>query len=166
MAQGDISKATYPMSRAFVKEQDVDAVEGLPERPISEHPNDVTLEGAARIDAELEAARIAYAAAQKSSDRAALASAFRDMRYWSSRRATARIVAPPKDHDQVRFGATVKIARDDGREQTFRIVGEDEADPARGSISHVSPLARAMFGKRVGDVVRAGDGEAEIKRIS
>ena len=65
------------MSRAFVKEQDVDAVEGLPERPISEHPNDVTLEGAARIDAELEAARTAYAAAQKSSDRAALASASR-----------------------------------------------------------------------------------------
>ena len=52
------------------------------------------------------------------------------------------------------------IVRDDGREQTFRIVGEDEADPAKGSISHVSPLARSMFGKRVGDVVRAGNGEA------
>ena len=37
-------------------------------------------------------------------------------------------------------------------EQVFRIVGEDEADPSRGSISHVSPLARAMFGKRVGDL--------------
>jgi len=55
----------------------------------------------------------------------------------------------------------VTIVRDDGREQTFRIVGEDEADPAKGSISHVSPLARSMFGKRVGDVVRAGNGEAE-----
>jgi transcription elongation GreA/GreB family factor len=59
----------------------------------------------------------------------------------------------------------VTIVRDDGREQTFRIVGEDEADPAKGSISHVSPLARSMFGKRVGDVVRAGHGEAEIIRI-
>ena len=57
------------------------------------------------------------------------------------------------------------IVRDDGREQMFRIVGEDEADPSKGSISHVSPLARSMFGKRVGDVVRAGDGEAEIIRI-
>jgi transcription elongation GreA/GreB family factor len=154
------------MSRAFVKEQDIDAVEELPDRPVSEHPNDVTAEGAANIDGELAAARIAYAAAQKSNDRAALASASRDVRYWSSRRATARIVAPPQDQDQVRFGATVKIARDDGREQTFRIVGEDEANPARGSISHVSPLARAMFGKRVGDVVRAGDGEAAIQSIS
>jgi len=132
------------MSRAFVKEQD-NPVEELPERPISEHPNDVTPEGAALIDAELAAARTAYAAAQ--------------------RRATARVIPPPEDHGRVHFGATVRIARDDGREQTFRIVG-DEADPARGSISHVSPLARAMFGKRVGDVVRAGAREAEILSIS
>ena len=48
---------------------------------------------------------------------------------------------------------------------TEAVVGEDEADPAKGSISHVSPLARSMFGKRVGDVVRAGNGEAEIIRI-
>jgi transcription elongation GreA/GreB family factor len=152
------------MSRAFVKEQD-NPVEEVPDRSISEHPNDVTPEGATRIDAELAAARTAYAAAQNSGDRAALASASRDVRYWSSRMATARIIPPPEDHDQVHFGATVKIARDDGREQTFRIVGEDEADPACGSICHVSPLARAMFGKRVGDVVRAA-GEAEILSIS
>jgi transcription elongation GreA/GreB family factor len=73
---------------------------------------------------------------------------------------------PLKKEDQVRFGATVKILRDDGREQTFRIVGEDEADPSRGSISHVSPLARGMFGRRVGDTVDAGTGEAEILSIS
>jgi transcription elongation GreA/GreB family factor len=153
------------MSRAFVKEQDVDAVEELPERPVSEHPNDVTAEGAARIDAELATARTAYAA-QKAGDRGSLASASRDVRYRSSRRATARVVPRPGGHDVVRFGATVKIVRNDGREQAFRIVGEDEADPYRGSISHVSPLARAMFGRRVGDLVRAGDGEAEIVGIS
>jgi transcription elongation GreA/GreB family factor len=154
------------MSRAFVREQDIAAVEELPDRPISEHPNDVTPEGATQIDAELAAARTAYVAAQTLDERAALASAARDFRYWSSRRASARIVHPPKDDDQVRFGATVKIRRDDGREQTFRIVGEDEADPSRGSISHVSPLARGMFGKRLGDTVRAGTGEAEILSIS
>ena len=43
---------------------------------------------------------------------------------------------------QIRFGGTVTIRRDDGREQTFRIVGEDEADPSRGTLSHASPLAR------------------------
>jgi hypothetical protein len=58
----------------------------------------------------------------------------------------------PTDTTQVRFGSSVSIRREDGREQTFRIVGEDEADPARGTISHVSPLARSLIGKGVGEV--------------
>jgi transcription elongation GreA/GreB family factor len=153
------------MSRAFVKEQDVDYLE-MPERPVSEHPNDVTEAGLAQIEDALAKASEAYAIAQASADRAALAAAARDLRYWTARRATARIAAPPADTSDGRFGASVTIRRDDGREQTFRIVGEDEADPAKGSISHVSPLARAMFGKRVGDLVTAGNGQAEIEAIS
>jgi transcription elongation GreA/GreB family factor len=153
------------MSRAFVKDQDSDYLEELPERAVSDYPNDVTEAGLAQIEHALAAASEAYAAAQASADRAALAATARDLRYWSARRATARVIPAPADHSEVRFGTSVTIVRDDGREQTFRIVGEDEADPARGSISHVSPLARSMFGKRVGDVVRAGAGEAEIIRI-
>ena len=153
------------MSRAFVKEQDVDYLE-MPERPVSEHPNDVTEAGLAQIEDAVAEAGEAYAIAQASADRAALAAAGRELRYWTARRASARIVATPADTSEVRFGASVTIRRDDGREQTFRIVGEDEADPAKGSISHVSPLAKSMFGKRVGDMVRAGSGEAEIKAIS
>src|ERR1700726_4806882 len=152
------------MSRAFVKEQDVDYVE-LPERPVSEHPNDVTEAGLAQIENALAKASEAYANAQAAADRTALAAAGRELRYWTARRATARVIPAPADRSEVRFGPSVTIVRDDGREQTFRIVGEDEADPAQGSISHVSPLARAMFGKRVGDVVPAGAGEAEIIRI-
>src|ERR1700716_1375096 len=151
------------MSRAFVK--DADYVEQLPERPVSEHPNDVTESGLAQIEQALAAASEAHAAAQVSTDRAAIAAAGRDLRYWSGRRATARVVPAPTDHSEVRFGTSVTIVRDDGREQTFRIVGEDEGDPSKGSISHVSPLARWICGKRVGDVVRAGNGEAEIIRI-
>jgi transcription elongation GreA/GreB family factor len=49
--------------------------------------------------------------------------------------------------------SSVTILRSDGREQIFRVVGEDEADPARGTISRVSPLARALFGKGVGETV-------------
>jgi transcription elongation GreA/GreB family factor len=154
------------MSRAFLKEQDIGSGEDIPDRPVSEHRNDVTPEGAAQIHAELAAARTAYVAAQRSDDRAAMASASRDMRYWSSRRATARIVPSSEEHHQVRFGATVQIERNDGREQTFRIVGEDEADPSRGTISHASPLAREMFGKSVGDIVQAGADEARIRSIS
>jgi transcription elongation GreA/GreB family factor len=153
------------MSRAFVRERDADSIEDLPERPVSEHPNDVTEAGLAQIEQALAAAGEAHARAQAAADRAAIAAAGRDLRYWTARRATARVVPPPKAPSEVRFGTSVTIMRDDGREQTFRIVGEDEADPAQGSIAHVSPLARAMFGKRVGDVVAAGAGEAEIIAI-
>jgi transcription elongation GreA/GreB family factor len=153
------------MSRAFVKEQDSDYPDDLPDRPISEHPNDVTETGLALIEQALATAGEAYADAQATADRAALAAAGRELRYWTVRRATARLVPAPSDLSEVRFGTSVTILRNDGRKQTFRIVGEDEADPAKGSISHISPLARAMFGKRVGDVVAAGAGEAEIIRI-
>lgn len=153
------------MSRAFVKDTDADAVEDLPDRPISEHPNDVTAEGLAQIEASLAAAQAALGAAQGVGDRAAMAQASRDLRYWSARRATAHVVPVADDTTQVRFGGTVTIVRDDGREQTFRIVGEDEADPTKGTLSHASPLARALFGKTVGEVVQAGNGEAEIVAI-
>ncbi len=63
------------------------------------------------------------------------------------------------------FGTTVTIKREDGRRQTFRIVGEDEADPAKGTIPYVSPLARALVGKAVGDVVRLGEGEVEVLKV-
>jgi transcription elongation GreA/GreB family factor len=153
------------MSRAFVKEQDVDSIEDASDRPVSEHPNDVTETGMAQIETALAGARVAHANAVASSDRPATAAAARDLRYWSARRATARLVPASTDLSCVRFGTTVSIIRDDGREQTFRIVGEDEADPAKGSISHVSPLARAMLGKGIGEVVRAGNDDAEIISI-
>ena len=119
----------------------------------------------AQIDTALAEARVAHAAAQASSDRASIGAAAREVRYWSARRASAQLVPASGDTSEVRFGATVTIVRDDGREQTFRIVGEDEGDPAKGSISHVSPLARAMLGRAVGDVIRAGKDEAEITSI-
>jgi transcription elongation GreA/GreB family factor len=153
------------MSWAFVREQDIDSIEDLPDRPVSGSANDVTETGMAQIEAALDDARAAHARAQASSDRTSMAAAARELRYWSARRATALLVSNPADTSQVHFGATVTIVRDDGREQTFRIVGEDEADPAKGSISHVSPLARAMLGKAVGDVVRAGNDNAEITLI-
>ncbi len=152
------------MSRAFVRNQD-NSIEDVSDRPVSEHPNDVTETGMAEIEAALAGARAAHATGLASSDRRAIAAAARDLRYWSARRATARLVPAPTDLSRVRFGTTVSIIRNDGREQTFRIVGEDEADPAKGSISHVSPLARAMLGKGIGEVVRAGNDDAEIISI-
>jgi transcription elongation GreA/GreB family factor len=65
----------------------------------------------------------------------------------------------------VQFGDRVTFEREDGRVQTFRIVGEDEADPAQGSVSYVAPIARALLGKVVGDVSPAPGGEIEITAI-
>ena len=72
-----------------------------------------------------------------------------------SRVRTAQVVADPVSADSIAFGSTVTFRRADGRVQTYRIVGEDEADPKEGSISYVSPIARLLLGKVVGDEVGA-----------
>ena len=151
------------MSRAFVKEQDV--VAELPDRIIPSDPNDVTKEGMKHIEAALRRAQKKYDDACKADNATAKLTTARDVRYWTKRRSTARIVPATNEKGIVRFGTVVTIRRDDGREQTYKIVGQDEADPNRGSISHVSPLAKALFGKRVGEVVRAGTGQVEITAI-
>jgi transcription elongation GreA/GreB family factor len=148
-----------------VRESDVEALEELPDRLISPYPNDVTAEGMKKLDLMLETARETHAAALQAQDRSALAVASRDLRYWRARRASARVIPNPVDTTEVQFGSTVSIRRSDGREQTFRIVGEDEADPGSGTISHASPLARALIGKSVGDVATLGTSEVEIRVI-
>jgi transcription elongation GreA/GreB family factor len=155
------------MSRAFVKEEEGgEAFEDLPDRPISPHPNFVTPKGLAFIEAELTRLHEEHAAALAAEDKVSIAKTSRDLRYWTARRASAQVVQPPQDASEVHFGSTVTIERDDGRSQTFRIVGEDEADPAKGTISYVSPLARALTGKSVGDVVQAGGSDAKIVNIT
>jgi len=154
------------MSVAFTKEGDLEATAAdLPDRPISPHPNLVTAEGLKALDEALAAARAAYTAAQAKgdvqADRTAMARATRDLRYYGARRATAQLVEPTPG-DKAVFGRRVSIEREDGRRHTFRIVGEDEADPAKGSVSYVSPLARALMGKGVGDVAVVAGAEVEI----
>ena len=129
------------------------------------HPNFVTAEGLAAIERALSRFEAANKAALAKNERTAIAATQRELRYWSSRRSTAQVVEPAADKSKVYFGNTVTVRRDDGRAQTFRIVGEDEADPARGSISYVSPLARAVLGGKVGDIVEVPGGKTitEIK---
>lgn len=141
------------MSRAFVKEPDGEEVgTDLPDRPVSAHRNFVTPSGLAQIDDEIARLRVSLAEAKAGDDKPAIASASRDLRYWMARRASAEPVDAPQG-DEVRFGSTVTIERGDGRRQTFRITGEDEADPTEGSLSYVSPLARALIGKAADDEV-------------
>ncbi len=157
------------MSVAFTREEDLEATAAdLPDRPVSPHPNLVTAEGLAAIEVELASARAAYAAAQAKgsieADRTAMARATRDLRYWSARRASAQLIETQPD-GRVRFGGSVTLLREDGRTQTWRIVGEDQADPAKGSVSHVSPLARALMGKQVGDETQVAGQAVEITAV-
>jgi transcription elongation GreA/GreB family factor len=152
------------VSRAFIKETD-ETFETLPDRPISPHQNLVTPEGLEQIEATLALLRQEHARAQSANDRAAQARIARELRHWTSRYSTSQVVHAPKNAAVVRFGCKVTIARDDGRQESYRIVGEDEAEPSQGTLSHVSPLARALIGRQVGDVVRVGSSEAEILEI-
>lgn len=159
------------MSVAFTKEGDSEATAAdLPDRPISSQPNLVTASGLALLDAALAEARAAYSAAQAKgeveADRTAMARATRDLRYYSARRASALLTEPEPARGVVQFGDTVTIEREDGRRQAFRIVGEDEADPAQGSVSHVSPFAQAVLGKRVGDEAVIAGAEVEIVAVA
>lgn len=154
------------MSVAFTREEDLEATAAdLPDRPISPHPNLVTPNGLALIEAALAEARAAYTAAQAAgsieTDRTPMARAARDLRYWSARRASAQLVETEAD-GRVRFGGAVTIEREDGRTQTWKITGEDEADPAKGSVSHVSPLALALIGKRVGEEATVAGQSVEV----
>jgi transcription elongation GreA/GreB family factor len=152
------------MSRAFTRESDDDPGT-LPERPVSSHPNLVTPTGLAAIEAQVKSLGSELLAARASGDSTQRARIERDLRYFTRRLATARVVAPATDPDRVRFGVQVTLRNASGVEQSFRLVGEDEADAAHGLLSWVSPLGQALLGHEVGDTVRFQTGELEILRL-
>ncbi|ACP24167.1 putative transcription elongation factor [Sinorhizobium fredii NGR234] len=160
------------MSVAFTKEESAETASEtlLPDRPISPHPNLVTKAGLKALESQLRQAREGYSAASAIEDanerRRQAAGPLRDLRYFAERVRTAQLVPDPTSGETVAFGSTVTFSRDDGRVQTYRIVGEDEADPKLGSISYVSPVARILLGKANGEVVSIGDQELEIVAIS
>lgn len=159
------------MSVAFTKEDSAETASEtmLPDRPISQHPNLVTQAGLKALEAQLHQARQAYEATTGIEDvnerRRQGAIPLRDVRYLAARVSTAQLMPDPTSTDSVAFGSTVTFGRNDGRVQTYRIVGEDEADPKTGSISFASPVARVLMGKQVGDVVGEGGQELEIIAI-
>jgi transcription elongation GreA/GreB family factor len=160
------------LSVAFTKEESAETASEtlLPDRPVSPHPNLVTETGFKALEFQLNQAREAYETAQKIEDvnerRRQAAAPLRDVRYFAARVRTAQVITKPTSTDTVAFGSTVTFRRGDGRVQKFRIVGEDEADPKTGSISFVSPIARILLGKAVGDEVGASDQNLEIRSIS
>jgi transcription elongation factor GreA len=80
----------------------------------------------------------------------------------------AEVLEPPKDGTRVTFGSTVRLRAPDGKEVRYQIVGSDEADPAVGRISILSPIARTLIGKEVGDEVKvqAPGGARELEIVA
>ena len=163
------------MSRAFVKEPDADsATAELPDRPLSAAPNYVTAQGLATLRArlkDLQRERAMLAVAAETIGKQRLLELKRDIRYCSAQIDRAKVVDPAtQPRDEVRFGASVMIRDEHGKEHDFHIVGDDEADVAAGSISWASPLAKALTGAKVGDTVMwqrpAGATAVEIVTIS
>jgi transcription elongation GreA/GreB family factor len=163
------------MSRGFVKEDDLEhAGTDVPERPISAHPNYVTANGYALLQAEsnkLDLARRALEAnkdAPSSLDKLAIIN--RDLRYISARLESAIVTKPDISASQALFGATVTVEDEEGEQHSYEIVGEDEADIKANKVSWTSPLAKALIGHKIGESViwqrPVGNANLEIIKIS
>ena len=153
------------MSRAFVKEDDQVGAAPLPDRPISPGRNLVTRRGLRLIERRIAQYQGDLARASAAGDREAIGRASRELRYWSARLDTAEVVEPDPEVGRVVFGTTVTVRREGGTEASFRIVGEDEADPASGRIAWTAPVAQALLGSEPGDLRMLPTGEVEIVSI-
>lgn len=162
------------MSRAFVNEDAGNDRSDLPELPVPPGPNILTPQGLVALQARIARRQADLAALKARADRLDKlpeAAAERDLR-WLEARLKAAVVIDPAQHDlaEVAFGLCVTVADGDGNETTYEIVGEDEADATRHRIAPNSPLARALLGAQVGDLVSwkrpSGTLELEIVRIA
>ncbi len=146
------------MSKAFTKEDEGSLAERLADLPLSEHPNYVTREGLSQLNARLQVRRADLAELKDADDdmngRYAIAVAERDIRFLEARVGRAILVElDTQDPGVVAFGAEVDVKDEEDEPHTYRIVGEDQADPKRGLIAPFSPLAVALRDARVGDAV-------------
>jgi hypothetical protein len=129
------------MSRAFVKEDENDLAE-LPDRSISPHRNFGTEAGLRRLR-PLSAVRGGAPRRNRQRRQGSRRRCFAGSPLLeSAARKRGSRQPPPADKSTASVGMTVSLRRADGREQSFRIVGEDEADPSRGhALLHVATRA-------------------------
>jgi transcription elongation factor GreB len=187
--QGRLRVGHGAMSKAFTREGDApdEEIEVEPQLPQGSK-NYITSAGYARLRSELRALdeverpelvkTVAWAASNGDrSDNAdylygkkRLREIERRIRFLVKRLEIAEVVDPrDQEQDRVFFGATVTYRDGDGGEHTVSIVGTDEVEPARGRVSWVSPIARALLKAREGDAVMlrtpAGDEPLEVLQI-
>lgn len=174
------------MSKAFTKESDDGSFDEVIPEPKDLLPtgvkNYVTPEGADALRAELErleeVVRPQAASAERGkktggsaegkslSPKARLAAIDRRIQFLRDRIGNMVVVDPKgQDQDSVHFGATVTVADTDGNERVYKIVGVDESEPAKGRVSFISPIAKALISAREGDAVRVElpDGPIELE---
>ncbi len=155
------------MARAFTKESDNEDIDDLLPEPIDVLPpgvkNYITPGGAARLraqldhlvrkerPAELDRAGPEGEPARKKKQR----QIDRRIRLLGERIANFEVIDPARGNtDRVSFGASVTVCDEEGIEKTYQICGVDETDPDNGKISWISPIARALQSREVGDEVR------------
>ncbi len=149
------------MSVAFRRESDEEHLEPKFEIPLPPGPNIVTPRGLVLIEAKVAEWNATVAAA---ADDDARKKAKRDLAYWNTRLSTARVAKPPAE-GVTGIGSRVTF-RLKGTVRTIEIVGHDEAEPATGRIAFSAPLAKAMVGAEVGDVLDFGGTEAAIEVVA
>ena len=154
------------MARAFTRESDNESLDEIVVEPKEVLPpgvkNYITPEGATRLRTDLrnlvdERPRLREAIGEEPepADKKRLRELDRKIRYLDERVSELEIVEPPdKIPDRVVFGARVTVADEDGNEKSYRISGVDETDPDNGMISWISPIARALTSREVGDEVQ------------
>ena len=149
------------MSVAFRRDGDEEHLEPKFEIPIPPGPNLVTARGL-----QLIRARVAEFEAKLASltDEAAILAAKRDLRYWQTREITAELVPLPAG-DKVEIGTRVCFLFK-GKQRSLSIVGDDEADPAKGLVSFAAPLSRALMGAESGEILAFGGMDDAIEVVS
>jgi transcription elongation factor GreB len=158
------------VSRAFVKEDNVEVPLVVPRAPLPEGaPNYVTRRGLAALREERAALEASRPTASGTAGAAELAAYHARLSALDARIQSAVTPDPSAlAHDEVRFSATVTRRTDSGDERRYQVVGVDEADPKAGKIAFTAPLARELMGKRVGDSVslrQPSDAEYEVVAI-
>ncbi|MEA5671409.1 GreA/GreB family elongation factor [Pseudomonas sp. MH2] len=161
------------MSRAFVNEDQAAAQASQPvERRVSDQPNYVTASGLAQLQQRVAALIALHSDLQtqgEHADKQRLADTERDLRYFRARVQSAQVVPPATSQDKVQIGSRVRFVDEQDEEHRVQLVGEDQADAARGLINWGSPLGRALLGAGPGDEVvwrrPAGDLSIEVVEI-
>ena len=145
------------MSVAFRRESDEEHLEPKFELPIPVGPNLVTRRGLDLLEAKVAELEAALPALTDETERKALQ---RDLRYWRTRLATAEL-KEPGSCEAVGFGCRVELLVN-GKPRTIELVGHDEAEPAAGKLAFTAPLARAVMGAEVGELIDFAGKEGAI----